>query len=151
MRQATEEDLLVFTSQTIIGTLANPQDPTSINGVAVPLADQWVLTPEEQEAVATATASYNQTIAALADSYGLALVDANAYLVTLNETGIPLNDGSLVTSEYGTGGGFSLDGVHPSPRGNALLANLFLEAIEAKYGAVLPELDPLAYTGLYIN
>lgn len=151
MRQATEEDLLVFTSQTIIGTLANPQDPTSINGVAVPLADQWVLTPEEQEAVATATASYNQTIAALAESYGLALVDANAYLVTLNETGIPLNDGSLVTSEYGTGGGFSLDGVHPSPRGNALLANIFLEAIEAKYGAVLPELDPLAYTGLYIN
>lgn len=151
MRQATEEDLLVFTSQTIIGTLANPQDPTSINGVAVPLADQWVLTPEEQEAVATATASYNQTIAALAESYGLALVDANAYLVTLNETGIPLNDGSLVSSEYATGGGFSLDGVHPSPRGYALLANLFLEAIEAKYGAVLPELEPLAYTGLYIN
>ena len=48
MRQATAEDLLVFTSQTIIGTLANPQDPTSINGVAVPLADKWVLTPEEQ-------------------------------------------------------------------------------------------------------
>ncbi|WP_088340553.1 SGNH/GDSL hydrolase family protein [Robiginitalea sediminis] len=151
MRQATAEDLLVFTSQTIIGTLANPQDPTSINGVAVPLADQWVLTPEEQASVAQATAAFNQTIQALAQTYDLAFVDANAYLETIADTGVPLADGSVVTASYGTGGGFSLDGVHPSPRGYALLANQFIAAIEAKYGAELPEVDPLAYTGLYIN
>ena len=151
MRQATEEDLLVFTSQTIIGTLANPQDPTSINGVAVPLADEWVLTPEEQLAVQTATAAYNQAIAGLAQQYDLGLVDVNAYLTTVATTGITLSDGSTVTAEYATGGGFSLDGVHPSPRGYALLANQFIAVIEAKYGAELPEIDPLAYTGLYIN
>ena len=151
MRQATAEDLLVFTSQTIIGTLANPQDPTSINGVAVPLADQWVLTPEEQEAVRTAVAAYNQTIAALAQQYDLGFVDAYAYYNTVEETGVPLADGSVVTDTYATGGGFSLDGIHPSPRGSALLANQFIAAIEAKYGALLPKVNPLAYTGLYIN
>lgn len=151
MRQATAEDLLVFTSQTIIGTLANPQDPTSINGVAVPLADKWVLTPEEQEAVKTATTAYNQIIEGLAQSYGLAFVDANAYLSTIYTTGVPLADGSVVSARYGTGGGFSLDGVHPSPRGYALLANLFINAIESKYGADLPAVNPLAYKGLYIN
>ena len=151
MRQATEDDLLVFTSQTIIGTLANPMDPTSINGVAVPLADQWVLTPEEQQAVATAQAAYNQTISALATQYDLALVDANAYLDTIAEDGVMLSDGSVVTATYGTGGGFSLDGVHPSPRGYALLANLFIEAINGKYGSNLPGVDPLDYTGLYVN
>jgi lysophospholipase L1-like esterase len=151
MRQATPEDLLVFTSQTIIGTLANPNDPTSINGVAVPLADKWVLTPEEQTAVANATASYNQTIAALAQAYDLAFVDANAYLTVLDETGIPLADGSTVTSTYARGGGFSLDGVHPSPRGYALVANLIIEAINAKYGSNLPGVDPLDYTGLYLQ
>ena len=151
MRQATADDLLVLTSRTFIGSLANPQDPTSINGVAIPLADNWVLTPEEQEAVKNATMAYNQTISALADSYGLAFVDASAYLAEVAETGVTLSDGSVVTAVYATGGGFSLDGVHPSPRGYALLANLFLEAIETEYGAVLPEVDPLAFTGLYVN
>lgn len=151
MRQATPEDLLVFTSQTIIGTLANPNDPTSINGVAVPLADQWVLTPEEQMAVATAQVSYNQTIAALAQVYDVALVDANAFLTTFAETGFPLSDGSTVRATYGTGGGFSLDGVHPSPRGYALLANLMVEAINAKYGSNLPGVNPLDFTGLYLQ
>ena len=151
MRQATAEDLVVLTARSFIGTLANPQDPTSINGVAVPLADQWVLTPEEQEAVVTATAAYNQTIAALAQTYDLGLVDANTYLSTVATTGVTLGDGSVVTAQYGTGGGFSLDGVHPAPRGYALLANEFIAVIEAKYGAELPAVDPLAYTGLYIN
>jgi len=40
-----------------------------------------------------------------------------------------------VTSTYVTGGGFSLDGVHPSPRGYALIANEFIKAINAKYGS----------------
>lgn len=151
MRQATAEDLLVFTSQTIIGTLANPQDPTSINGVAVPLADKWVLTPEEQEAVRTAVAAYNQTIAALAQLYDLGLVDVHTFYNTVVETGVPLADGSVVTDAYATGGGFSLDGVHPSPRGSALLANEFIKVMETKFGAVLPKINPLAYTGLYIN
>ena len=151
MRQSTEEDLMVLTSRTFIGSLADPDNPTSINGVAIPLGDQWVLTPEEQASVVTALASYNQTIAVLAEQYGLALVDANAFLNTFAENGVPLGDGSTVSATFGTGGGFSLDGVHPSPRGYALLANLFLEAIESTYGAVLPEVDPLAYKGLYIN
>ncbi len=151
MRQATPEDLLVLTSRNFIGTLANPNDPTSINGVAVPLADMWVLTPEEQTAVGTAQASYNQTIAALAQVYDVALVDANGFLDTFAETGFPLGDGSTVSTNFGTGGGFSLDGVHPSPRGYALLANLMVEAINAKYGSNLPGVDPLDYTGLYLQ
>lgn len=151
MRQATSEDLLVFTSQTIIGTLADPSNPTSINGVAVPLADKWVLTPPEQQAVAAATTAYNQTIEALANQYGLAFADANAFAATVVDSGFPLADGSTVTATYGTGGGFSLDGIHPSPRGYALLANLFIESINAKYGSDLPGVNPLDYTGLYIN
>jgi len=151
MRQATSEDMLVFTSQTIIGTLADPNNPTSINGVAVPLADKWVLTPEEQQAVAAATMAYNQTIEALATQYDLAFVDIKSFLEGLLETGVPLSDGSTVTSTYATGGGFSLDGIHPSPRGYALLANLFIESINAKYGSDLPGVNPLDFTGLYIN
>lgn len=151
MRQATGDDLLVLTSSSFIGTLADPNNPTSINGVAVPLADKWVLTPEEQEMVKTATDAYNQTIAALASAYDLAFVDANALLSTINSTGLQLSDGSTVTSDFATGGGFSLDGVHPAPRGYAIIANAFTTAINTKFGSNLPMVNPLDYTGLYIN
>jgi len=151
MRQATEEDLMVLTSRTFIGTLANPNDPTSINGVAVPLADQWVLTPEEQKSVEDALTAYNQTIEALATAYDIAFVDANSLLNQLKENGFQQADGSIVTADFATGGGFSLDGVHPAPRGYAIVANAFIAAINTKYGSNLPGVNPLDYTGLYIN
>lgn len=151
MRQATEEDLMVLTSRSFIGTLADPNNPTSINGVAVPLADQWVLTPEEQATVETALNSYNQTIAGLAAAYDLAFVDANALLNQLKTDGFQQADGSLVDATFATGGGFSLDGVHPAPRGYAIIANAFIEAINTKYNSNLPGVNPLDYTGLYID
>ena len=151
MRQATEEDLMVLTSRSFIGTLADPNTPTSINGVAVPLADQWVLTPEEQATVETALNSYNQTIAGLAAAYDLAFVDANALLNQLKTDGFQQADGSVVDATFATGGGFSLDGVHPAPRGYAIIANAFIEAINTKYNSNLPGVNPLDYTGLYID
>lgn len=151
MRQATADDLLLLTSQTIIGTLADANNLNSINGVAIPLADNWVLTPEEQTMIANATAAYNQTIEASASQFDLGFFDANAYLNVFASTGEILDDGSVVTSTYITGGGFSLDGVHPSPKGYALLANQFIAVIEAKYGADLPEVNPATFTAVYLE
>lgn len=164
-RQATPDDLIVFTSQTVIGELnedafamlqglgvpAADAGQLSINGITYPLEDQWVLTPGEHQSVLTATSAYNQTIAALAQQYDLALVDIYSYYQTVEENGIGLSDGSTVTAAYATGGGFSLDGIHPSPRGYALVANQFIEAINTKYGSNLPGVDPLDFTGLYIQ
>lgn len=151
MRQTTADDLLVLTSSSFIGTLANPADPTSINGVGVPLSDQWVLTPEEQATANTALAAFNQVIESLATQYDIAFVDANALFNGIRDSGFPLSDGSLVTTTFGTGGGFSLDGIHPSPRGYAILANAHIEAINAKYGSNLPGVNPINFTGLYID
>lgn len=164
-RQATAEDKLVLTSQTVIaqvntdalaflqglGVDAQTAGQLSVNGVTWPLEDQWVLTPDEQTTASTAVAAYNQAIAALAAQYDIALVDANAFFTEFNASGFPLADGTTVTSAFATGGGFSLDGVHPSPRGYAILANLFVEAINAKYGSNLPGVNPADFTGLYIN
>ena len=150
-RQATPEDLLILTSASFIGTLADPNNPASVNGVGVPLEDRWVLTPEEQLLVENATAAYNQTIEALATQYDLGLVDVNSYQNVIATQGAPLPDGSVVTDDFATGGGFSLDGIHPAPRGAALLANQIVATINAKYGSNLPGVNPLDYTGLYIK
>src|SRR6202035_3443947 len=40
-----------------------------------------------------------------------------------------------------TGGVFSYDGVHPTPFGYAFVANAFIDAINAKFGAQIPEAD----------
>lgn len=148
VREATAEDLFVLPSSSVIGTVntssvANlvgqglPQNLAgqfSVEGISLPLEDKWVLIPSEQEELATATAAFNATIANVAGGAGLGLVDANALLDQLASGGI--TDGSFtLTSRLVTGGAFSLDGIHPTARGYALLANEFMKAIDATYGS----------------
>src|SRR5699024_5091959 len=137
LRQANAEDLLLLPSSSVIGTLADPSNPMSIMGVAVPLPDELVLTKKEQARVHNAMVSYNSTIQALAGQHDLAFVDANALLTQLAEGGLPY-DAGMLTSEYVTGGAFSLDGVHPTARGYAFIANEMVRVINAKYSANLP-------------
>lgn len=133
LRQATSEDLIVLPARSIIGTTVGG-NPAQINGVSVPLADQWVLSKEEIQEVKVATDAYNTSIQSIASAKGLAFVNANALQSQIAAGGISANN-FTVTSTYVTGGGFSLDGVHPSPRGYALIANKFFEAINATYGS----------------
>jgi hypothetical protein len=142
-RQATKEDLLVLTSRTFIGTLVGG-NPAAVNGVSVPLDDKWVLSKEEVAEVKVATDAYNVTIKAIADAKGLAFVDTKAIMTQLSSGGIRFGN-YHITAAYVTGGAFSLDGIHPGPRGYALIANLFSDAINAKFAATLRPVD----LGLY--
>lgn len=135
MRQATAEDLLVLSASSFIGTEAVPGNSLSINGVAVPLADKWVLTPEEQLAIKDAADAYNATIKTLSDSNdNIVLVDLNAILTELASTGIVFEDYTLNASLV-TGGAVSLDGIHLTARGYSYMAYKFLEAIDTGFGA----------------
>lgn len=140
LRQANATDLVVLTASSVLGTLADPSNPQSVIGVAVPLADQFVLTAVEQERVSNATLAYNTTIRGIADSKGLAFVDAKAALGQLANGGIAY-DAGVITSTFVTGGAFSLDGVHPTPRGYAYIANLLIKAINIKYDATIPSVN----------
>lgn len=66
----------------------------------------------------------------------------------LSTTGIVANNYTL-TSAYVTGATFSLDGVHPSPRGYAYIANIFLKAINTTYGSNFKGVDVGTYRILY--
>lgn len=147
-RQATASDLLVLPSSSIIGTVnassveflmsqglsAALAGQFSVEGVSLPLADKWVLLPSEQADIATATSSFNATIAAAANQAGLAFVDANEILNRLATSGLTSGNFTF-TKNLVTGGAFSLDGVHPTARGYALIANEFMKAIDATYGS----------------
>lgn len=135
IRQATKDDLIVLPASSFIGSRVNG-NPQQINGVSVPLADKWVLTKNEIDEIKVATDAYNVTIKAAADGNDLAMVDAKTTMEKLATTGITSNNFTLNAS-FVSGGAFSLDGFHPTPRGYALLANEFLKAINAKYGSNL--------------
>jgi len=134
MRQATSADLFVLPASSFIGTLAVPGNPLTVNGVAVPLADKWVLTPQEQLEIADATAAYNNSIASIASSKGLAFVDLNTILAQAASTGIVFDDYNMDTRLV-FGGLISLDGIHLTARGSAIMANSFLDAIDTTYGS----------------
>jgi lysophospholipase L1-like esterase len=147
-RQATSEDLMVLPARSFIGTNVGG-NPQLINGVSVPLADKWVLSKEEILEVKTATDAYNVTIQAAATANNLAFVDAKAIMTQLGSAAGFSANGFTVTSAYVTGGAFSLDGVHPSPRGYALIANKFLEAINSTYGSNIKGVDLGKYRILF--
>jgi len=98
------------------------------------MTDTYVLTPTEQQEIATATDAYNATISSVAASKGLALVDLNSILEQASSTGVMFDDYNMNTSLV-FGGLVSLDGVHLTARGYALMANSFLEAIDNTYGS----------------
>ncbi len=132
---AASRDYILLTARGVIGTTqTGAPSPFNTIGVSYPMQDNTTLTASETAEVKTATDAYNATILALANSKDLAFVDANAALNQVANGGLVYN-GYTMTSTYVTGNSFSLDGVHPSPKGYALIANKFLEAINAKYGS----------------
>ncbi len=114
--------------------------PASIGGSGIPLSDSVVLSAGEAANIRARVAQYNATISAVANERGAALVDANAALLGLAQHGIGFG-GIIYTSAFLSGGTFSYDGVHPSAFGYAYVTNLFIDAINAKFGAHIPPVD----------
>ncbi|WP_144893408.1 SGNH/GDSL hydrolase family protein [Flavobacterium tiangeerense] len=148
-RQATKEDLVVLTAQSVIASApAGVPAPLNVFGVTYPMQDVHVLTKAEVAEVKVATDAYNATIKSVADAKGLAFVELKSVTDQLANGGIVYNN-YRVTSAFVTGGMFSLDGVHPSPRGYAIIANLFTDAINAKFGSNFKNKDVSLYRILY--
>lgn len=153
-RQATAEDRILLTSASVIGevdmaavqawmTAGLPQDQAgqlAVKGITFPMEDKLVLTEDEVELINTARTAFNSAIQGIAQQKGLAYVDVNAIIQQLATDGIPF-DGGVVTAEFATGGAFSLDGIHLTPRGSAILANKMIEAINAQYNATVPKVN----------
>ena len=106
-------------------------------GISQPLPDSLVITVAERAAIEAAVRGFDQVIADEAHARGAALVDEYGLFERLAGEGVVIS-GVHYTFAYVTGGLFSLDGIHPSSLGSALLANQFLADIDAKYGARIP-------------
>lgn len=166
VREATASDLLLLPASSVINTpstTANPLPrglgivitglaPAQAGGLAQaappnPLANSLVLDAAEVANVQTRTNEINAAITTVARQKGLALFDANTFFNGVARSGIAINAVNN-TAAYISGNLFSLDGVHPSPRGYALVANEMIKAINAQYGSAIPGVDPTTYRGV---
>ena len=92
-------------------------------------------------------------------------------ITTLSENGTPLSDrlvdaytemqklssksgikyyGQTYTTTFVSGGAFSLDGVHLTGNGYAIVANMFIDAVNKKYHSNLRNVYPGGYPGIAI-
>ncbi len=125
--------------------LSVPLDSVKCNqmGVLFPLRNEFVLTNAELEFMRTRIQEYNTVIRSLAAQHNLAVVDVDAFVSNLSD-GFVYN-GVSMSAKFVSGGAYSLDGVQFNPRGNALLANKFIQAINKQYHARIPELNAGKY------
>jgi hypothetical protein len=118
--------------------------PLSMGGTGQPLPGDVVLDAGEQAVARAAVEAYNVAIAATGALHDLAVVDIHRIVSEIDENGLVVG-GDTLTTEYLVGGLFSLDGVHPTCKGQGVVANALIDAIEERYGLALP---PVSIAGL---
>ena len=118
-------------------------------GVGVPAAlgghgnlpDDVVLNAAEVAAIEARRAQYNAAIRQAATDFGAVVVPIDQAFASLAANGFGVGGGIEYTTDFLTGGIFSYDGVHPTPMGYAILANVFIDAINAGFNASIPDVD----------
>jgi hypothetical protein len=110
--------------------------PTLAGGTGQPLPDDVVLTPDEVTAIRTRTAEFNTTIAQLCEARLVPVMHAGALFHRVATSGYALG-GVTYTTRFVQGGIISLDGIHPTDFGQALVANEWISTINSFYGTSL--------------
>ncbi|MBO6212544.1 G-D-S-L family lipolytic protein [Algoriella sp.] len=140
-RQTTSKDLIVLTAASLL--------PKGY-GTQIALEDKYVLTAKETAKAEAAVTKYNAAIAELATAYNLAFVDTHAQMQRLSSASGIKFYGQTYTTTFVSGGAFSLDGVHLTGNGYAIVANMFVDAINQKYHSTLRKVYPGDYPGIAI-
>lgn len=163
-RPLTEGELVLLSAGGVLGKEADGDDSQADTpiGVVIPLGfsiedgslsgDRYYLTLAEQVEIETARQTFNGIIANAADNYSdrLAMYSTNSptgafYDIFGLSDGVPgiTISGVDLAPDFSPNGVLSTDAVHPNSRGNAIIANELMDAIEAKFGAELPDVDVL--------
>ena len=118
----------------------NPSAP----GTGQPLPDSTILNVAEASAALTEVAQMNAHLDSLTQRPFTVKVDFNGMLNQIAANGFRLGANTF-TTDFITGGLFSLDGVHPNDLAHAIMANLMIDAVNAKFGSGVPRVNPSAY------
>lgn len=110
--------------------------PLAFPQAGQPVPGGLTLVDSEKDAILQATDDYNTVIHSVAGGMDVPVVEINDYFQDVAANGAEYN-GEEYSTTFVTGGLFSLDGVHPSNIGYALIAEKFIETINEAYGSNL--------------
>ncbi len=116
-----------------------------------PLSDSVVLTAQEASTIRSRIDAFNAVIAQQVEENDAALVDLHALVDSINAKGLVVH-GQRLTLDF-MGGLVSLDGVHATNTGYAVIANEFIKVLNTKFHAGVPRIsirqiqknDPLVF------
>lgn len=152
-RQTSLTDLIPLSAGEVLGEPYLGIE-TLIQGVSWPLGDQHALTITEITQIETNIAGYNSIIdgAAATSNDRLAVADARAAYnnllgASIISGGLTIDGVSIASTFAPPVSAFSEDGLHPNDRGYAYTANVFIEAINVKFGATVPHICLSDYGG----
>lgn len=111
-----------------------------LNGTGEPLPDQYFLDAAEIDLIRSTIDDYNDAIMRICAFRGVALVDMHTFFNVISESGYEAG-GILFTDKFITGSFYSLDGIHPTDLGNALLANQWLDKVNRTFNISVPKVD----------
>jgi hypothetical protein len=112
------------------------------NGQTLP--ESLILRAAEVSATEAVVAQLIAVVDSVSSRPFVAKVDLAALLTTAASTGFSIG-GADYTNAFITGGIFSLDGVHPNDLGYALMANAMIDAVNSKFGCLVPTVNVLSY------
>ncbi len=148
-------ELLLLSAASVLGTLADPDNPQSQIGVVIPLQPQFHLTHENMIQIETARQTFNTIMTSVVAGVNEASAETRIAVYNPDDTNSRYArifglDGSQVgiqigpqrlAPDFSPSGVFSTDGVHPNSRGYALLANDIIDAIEVAFDARIPRIS----------
>jgi lysophospholipase L1-like esterase len=121
-----------------------------LNPTGIPLKENLTLTGFEKTSIQEAVSRFNFIISELASERGTPVVDIfNAFKLLMTE-GVDGFSGDFVL-EDALNTAFSLDGIHPNNGGYAIIANLFIEAINESLNQEIKFLDTDQFRGQYAD
>jgi lysophospholipase L1-like esterase len=109
----------------------------------------YVLDPAELQTIEDRILEFNRIILREAAAVGAPVVDAHGLFATL-ASNPPVFCGVTLGRHF-LGGLFSLDGVHPSNVGHALLANAFIDTIDGAFGFDVPRLSEAQLRAVFLR
>jgi len=162
-RPLTADDIVPLGTAPILGVEADGDDTVADTpyGLVIPLGfslatgiqpgggDPFYIDGAEQVEIETNRAMYNAALAgAVADVNAaggdVVLVDIESIFLDAagfdGVTGIEAQ-GLTLAPDFSPNGIFSTDGIHPCQRGHGLIANKIISAINAQWGASVPEVN----------
>lgn len=99
------------------------------------------LDSNEQKVIRDRLKTYNDIIRRIAAKAGATVIDTDDMISAWLMNGVSIGSGKKLYRSWGRGGIFSLDGIHPSDTGHALIANAAIARVNAALSIDIPEID----------